>query len=64
MSEPKGTCVDVVVASEVVALAIAPTSAHVSCWRVSRECYPAGKPNMPSHVALETFAASGAIADW
>jgi len=53
-----------VVASEVVALEIALSSARVSNWRESRECYPPWKPNMATHVALETFAASGAIADW
>jgi hypothetical protein len=30
---------------------------------MSRECYPPWKPNMATHVALETFASSGAIAD-
>jgi len=46
--------VDVVSASEVVALEIALSSARVSNWRISREPYPAWKPDMPSGVALET----------
>ena len=51
-------------ASEVVALAIALPSARVSDYRVSREAYPAWKPNMPTAVALETLAASSAIANF
>ena len=44
-----------------LALEIAPPSARVSDYRVSREAYPAWKPNMPSAVALETLTSSSAI---
>ena len=47
-----------------LALEIAPPSARVSDYRVSREAYPAWKPNMPTAVALETLAASSAIANF
>jgi len=40
---------------------IALPSARVSNYRVSREAYPAWKPNMPSAVALETLTSSSAI---
>ena len=42
---------------------IALPSARVSDYRVSREAYPAWKPNMPMAVALETLAPSSAISD-
>ena len=38
-------------------------SSRVSCSRVSREPYPAWKPNMPTGVALETLLPYAAISD-
>ena len=50
-------------ASGEMALEIAASVRSGFRLRLSHECYSAWKPNMPSHVVLETLAASSAISN-